>query len=227
MRITKNQFIAALNDPKIGTTSNLNLLGLICSQTKHEATANQIAHLLGRNKPGSVNIQFGKIGHIIGDKFGVTPSIRKDGPFKETPRWYEVLSTIREEKTGWIWTLHPELVQALEQINSNDEFKSADELPLKEDLQEGLKKTIVVNAYERNKKARNECINYHKAVCSVCEFDFEFKYGAIGIGYIHVHHTTPISHVGKNYIISPIKDLIPVCPNCHSMIHTRKKPLLY
>jgi hypothetical protein len=26
------------------------------------------------------------------------------------------------------------------------------------------------------------------------------------------------------YKIDPIKDLRPVCPNCHSMLHQRKKP---
>ena len=37
--------------------------------------------------------------------------------------------------------------------------------------------------------------------------------------FIHVHHVTPISKVGREYKIDPIKDLIPLCPNCHAMIH--------
>jgi len=32
-----------------------------------------------------------------------------------------------------------------------------------------------------------------------------------------------ISSIGSEYELNPILDLIPVCPNCHSMLH-KKKP---
>tara|TARA_R110002050_G_scaffold54303_4_gene122942 strand:- start:29513 stop:29710 length:198 start_codon:yes stop_codon:yes gene_type:complete len=50
-------------------------------------------------------------------------------------------------------------------------------------------------------------------------------YGEIGKGFIHVHHLTPISEIGKKYQIDPINDLRPVCPNCHSMLHRRNPPI--
>jgi len=56
--------------------------------------------------------------------------------------------------------------------------------------------------------------------------EFEEVYGEIGIGFIHVHHLVPISEIGTSYKIDPVKDLIPVCPNCHAMIHKRK-PIPY
>ncbi|WP_340169122.1 HNH endonuclease [Lacinutrix sp.] len=59
--------------------------------------------------------------------------------------------------------------------------------------------------------------------CQVCEFDFEKNFGEIGRGFIHVHHLREISTLRKEYIINPKTDLIPVCPNCHSMLH-RKRP---
>ena len=31
-----------------------------------------------------------------------------------------------------------------------------------------------------------------------------------------------ISDIGKEYEVDPIKDLIPVCPNCHAMIHSKR-----
>ena len=31
-----------------------------------------------------------------------------------------------------------------------------------------------------------------------------------------------ISEIGESYEIDAINDLIPVCPNCHSMLHQRK-----
>jgi 5-methylcytosine-specific restriction protein A len=33
------------------------------------------------------------------------------------------------------------------------------------------------------------------------------------------------SEVGESYVIDPLKDLRPVCPNCHAMIHKRTPPL--
>lgn len=90
---------------------------------------------------------------------------------------------------------------------------------------EGAVKTVKVNYYERDKQAREVCINRYKPICFVCDFDFGKMYGEIGKGYIHVHHLKPLSEIGKEYKLNPINDLRPVCPNCHAMLH-RKKPAL-
>ena len=90
------------------------------------------------------------------------------------------------------------------------------------ELIEGSVEKIIVNKYERNKKARKECINYYGAKCYVCGFDFERKYGSIGKGIIEVHHKRALYQIKKEYKVNPIKDLIPVCPNCHRVIHSRK-----
>jgi len=84
---------------------------------------------------------------------------------------------------------------------------------------EGEKKRITVNAYERNPEARQKCIEYHGANCKVCKFNFEAKYGEHGKGFIHVHHTIPLASIRKGYTVDPHKDLVPVCPNCHAMLH--------
>ncbi len=84
---------------------------------------------------------------------------------------------------------------------------------------EGTAKTISVNAYERNSNARSICINHHGAVCAVCNFNFETTYGAIGRGFIHVHHIVPLAEIRREYVLNPIDDLVPVCPNCHAIIH--------
>jgi len=89
-------------------------------------------------------------------------------------------------------------------------------------LYEGTKKKIMVNAYERNPQARQECINHYGYKCQICNLDFEKVYGDIGRDFIHVHHIIDISTIAENYKINPIKDLIPVCPNCHAMLHKRK-----
>lgn len=79
--------------------------------------------------------------------------------------------------------------------------------------------------YERNQKARKECINHYGYKCMICGFDFEKKYGELGRNYIEVHHITPLASIKKEYIIDPIIDLVPVCSNCHSIIH-RSNPIV-
>ena len=88
---------------------------------------------------------------------------------------------------------------------------------------EGTSKTIVVNAYERNVKAKKACIEYYgnDYKCQICGFKFADKYGAEFRNKIHVHHIKPISEIGKEYKIDPKKDLIPVCPNCHMILHSK------
>lgn len=89
---------------------------------------------------------------------------------------------------------------------------------------EGTIKTIIVNAYERDNKARQECIRIHGLNCFVCGINFEKVYGKIGKGFIHVHHLKPISEIKKEYIINPVTDLCPLCPNCHAMAHQKNPP---
>jgi 5-methylcytosine-specific restriction enzyme A len=57
--------------------------------------------------------------------------------------------------------------------------------------------------------------------CKACELNFVERYGEIGKDFIHVHHTKPISAIGKSYKIKPLNDLVPVCPNCHAMLHRK------
>jgi len=90
-----------------------------------------------------------------------------------------------------------------------------------ENLYEGAKKQITVNSYERNPKARESCIRHYGTKCFICNFDFEEVYGEIGKGFIHVHHIKPLSEIVEKYEVDPIKDLRPICPNCHAMLHKR------
>lgn len=92
-------------------------------------------------------------------------------------------------------------------------------------LPEGAKARVEVNRYERSHLNRAVCIEAHGTKCAVCNFDFVDFYGDIGIGYIHVHHILPVSQIGENYVIDPIRDLVPICPNCHVMLHRNDPPL--
>ncbi|WP_010291228.1 DUF3427 domain-containing protein [Kurthia massiliensis] len=87
---------------------------------------------------------------------------------------------------------------------------------------EGAKKTSTVNRYERNKDAREACLTHYGYDCVVCGFNFEKAYGEVGRDFIHVHHEKEISSIGESYVVDPINDLKPVCPNCHAMLHKRR-----
>ena len=113
--------------------------------------------------------------------------------------------------------LSNQIVQAIDefQVFNNNKDQS---------LTEGIRKVIKTTYYERNSKARNLCLKHMGTKCSICGFDFEKVYGKIGKGFIHVHHLTPIAQIGESYQINPNSDLIPVCPNCHAMIHSKNPP---
>lgn len=102
---------------------------------------------------------------------------------------------------------------------------SADEIDPNNTYPEGTKKTIVVNGYERSPSARAACVAHHGTQCKVCETVLQEVYGKIATGFIHVHHIVPVSKLGKGYQVNPIKDLVPVCPTCHAVMHLRTPPL--
>lgn len=98
-------------------------------------------------------------------------------------------------------------------------------VPIEETYFEGKKSQVLTNRYERNPLNRQICLEENGYICKICGFDFENMYGEIGHHFIHVHHVTPVSKMGGEYILNPKKDLIPVCPNCHAMLHSKKEPL--
>jgi predicted restriction endonuclease len=90
---------------------------------------------------------------------------------------------------------------------------------------EGSVKQVIINQYERDPKARKACIDHFGVLCQVCGFDFSKAYGPYGEGFIEVHHRKPLNEINGSYSVNPIEDLIPVCSNCHSIIHRGKEPL--
>ena len=100
-----------------------------------------------------------------------------------------------------------------------------DELPEGGRYIEGLAQEVLVNRYERSRDARRACLARYGCICQVCDLDFSERYGTLGAGFIHVHHRVPIASIGATYRIDPVTDLVPVCPNCHAMLHRHEPPL--
>lgn len=102
-----------------------------------------------------------------------------------------------------------------------EEIESADGLG----LPEGAAVRVVVNRYERSAANRMACIAHYGMTCQACGISFANVYGSLGEDFIHVHHRTPVSELGPGYVVNPVEDLIPVCPNCHAMLHRKKPPM--
>lgn len=104
------------------------------------------------------------------------------------------------------------------------EITYPDDIPTGIIHKEGAAKSIQVNRYERDSEARLKCIKHYGFDCVVCGMNLKNVYGEIGKNYIHVHHLIPISSIGEEYVVDPVRDLRPVCPNCHSMLHRKNPP---
>lgn len=106
-------------------------------------------------------------------------------------------------------------------------FDIHDEEPINRGFVEGNKITVLVNKYERNPQARTLCISYYRAKnngrikCEICNFDFGKIYGEEFSEKIHIHHIKEISSIGEEYEVDAIADLLPVCPNCHMIAHSK------
>lgn len=119
-------------------------------------------------------------------------------------------------------------IDFLKEREKNIESKTCT-ISVEQDLSEEYKEGGVLDChgdkYERNHKAREECLKYYGYNCRVCGFNFEERYGKRGRNFIEVHHRVPLSERKEEYNVDPIRDLIPVCPNCHAMLH-RTKPAI-
>jgi len=100
-----------------------------------------------------------------------------------------------------------------------------DELPVGRNYYGGAVTRVQVNRYERDPRARAACLAKHGTRCTVCGIRFDERYGDVGKDFIHVHHLKPVATMRMKYKIVPENDLIPVCPNCHAMLHASEPPL--
>jgi predicted HNH restriction endonuclease len=90
---------------------------------------------------------------------------------------------------------------------------------------EGILRRVLANKYERKRWIRDACIRHYGPVCSVCEFDFGETYGQVGAGFIHIHHLVELASKASERKVDAVKDLRPVCANCHCMLHCREPAL--
>lgn len=119
-------------------------------------------------------------------------------------------------------SVQPDIAFKLEAIWLKNFFSIAANSTSGKKYIDGEVKHRLVKVYERSPYAREACLKEFGAVCAVCNLDFSVKYG--GNDYIHVHHLNELHIINEAHEIDPVKDLVPICPNCHAMVHARKNP---
>lgn len=222
--ITKDQYKAALQAEGVLKDRSVELLTVLFDAPACRATSSQLAQVLGYEDFPPINALIGKLGKRIATNLGIQLPDRPSN----SPGWWQIVALGEYVEEGFAWSLRPELFDALVELGllidrENQPFPET--AIIESTLVEGAIRHVSVNGFERNQTARAICIRHHGAVCKVCGFEFERTYGQIGRGFIHVHHLLELCEIRQEYQVDPVNDLVPVCPNCHAMLHVRRPAL--
>ena len=179
-------------------------------------SAPQLARAVGFHRYSAANLHYGRLARKIGHSIGINPKYK-----------LATLVTFAKPFGYWEWKLRPQAAFAIHELElCDDEFETnlPNEIGDPSYLTEGSAYRITVNTYERSSRARKLCLEHHGYACACCDMTFESTYGTEFAKIIHVHHLTPLSVVDATYVIDPLADLIPVCPNCHAAVHSKNPP---
>ena len=97
---------------------------------------------------------------------------------------------------------------------------------------EGGSREVTQSKIERDPRNRRKCIEFHGPHCYICGEDGEWleddtlKLNKQGLpkGWLQCHHIEELSETGPTET-DPEKDMIPLCADCHTMMHLRKPAL--
>lgn len=200
------------------TERQLEMLCVHLAAPDHTITARHLALALalGFANWKAANLHYGKFAGKLCSEMNVAPLTKLSVLvefFKSPGSKYEL-------------RLRSSVIEAVNELDiiGRSAWSFQEELGTEEQLVEGASFIVQVSAFERNPVARRKCISQYGTSCTVCGFNFGAAYGSFAEGYAHVHHLKPLASIGEEYVIDPIKDLRPVCANCHAIIHLRQPP---
>jgi len=84
--------------------------------------------------------------------------------------------------------------------------------------------TVLSTRYERSKILRTRCLAHFGYQCQGCKILMADRYGRIAEILFHIHHIERLADTGER-IIDPTSDLVPLCPNCHAVVHLKTPPI--
>ena len=173
--------------------------------------------------------------HRSGNGMAVYTNLSSDGRYTLTPAGERYLSQHLDQIT-YLFSNRFEtaaLVEAIDAIETasaggrNLYVYSEDET-----VSEGKATAVETVVRERSGKLRAAAVAHYrdsagKLSCAVCGFCFEEKYGDLGKDYIEIHHTEPVYQYSdeglESFLSDAVKKVLPLCANCHRMIHRNKK----
>lgn len=180
-------------------------------------TATQMSRAMGYRNYRAANVHNGTLGKRIAHVLHYRQR-------REVDLW--MLVTFTRPHSEWHWTMRPQVAKALEQLGwtGDDAAPLPEEIVVTGDIYEGAVQKVKVNKYERSGQARAECILHHGCKCSVCGQLLADIYGEVAQGFTHVHHFRPLARTNREYRVDPVRDLCPICPNCHAIMHLKSPP---
>jgi predicted HNH restriction endonuclease len=218
--LTTDDYVEALESVVRPDSASMRMLQFHYHQdartTNHEAMAGE----MGWKSSAAANRLYGGLGRRVGKYLGWLPKykVKVLAHFVDPRREHRCSWKMRDRVAG--------ALKALGWVEKDSGNGSrAVETARKTKLFEGAQTRVVASKYERNPTARRACVAHYGAWCIICGFNFKAAYGSAAEGFIHVHHIAMVKEKGgKKYKIDPIRDLRPVCPNCHSVIHIKRDP---
>ena len=78
-----------------------------------------------------------------------------------------------------------------------------------------------VNRYEQDPEARRMCLAFHGDSCAACGLVPGRRYGPAAADVLQAHLLVPGPNLAEGYDLDPVADLVPLCPTCHAVAHSR------
>ncbi len=213
------------------TPSGTDIIILFVTKTKQSGSTQYIdkiegnvLFMMGQEKHGSDKRLFENL-NIKKDRIYLFFRDMHHTPFEFLGRCYLINAVLKEDAPSEFEFLIESLDEELDNESDimdyviNISTESGDSVQL---LIEGAKKITQHVRYERNINNRDEAIRLQGHKCKICGFDFNEVYGEeLAENYIEVHHIKQLADGEQT--VDPAKDLLPVCANCHRMLHRKRK----
>ncbi len=185
---------------------------------EHTNSAGAISDQLGV-KVVTVNQAMAQVGRAILKHMSL-PASEERQRFQR-PWWILARQGRQSLVRGFPWELRPEVLVALESLDLNSVMVRADdELAAQAGITEAQETTVTLAYKRRNALVREKCLaRFTPIACQICGLDFATVYGPTFRDCVHVHHLNPLALAQGPRCVNPDVDLIPVCPNCHAVIH--------
>ena len=167
--------------------------------------------------------------HSTFERYGYADSI--DSGFRITPegqRFVIAKQEILRYMFGYSGFNYSDVLTSCEDLLNSETRRKV--IPLTEFVVEGAKKKKEVIIRERSAKLREAAKEFYRnkedglLYCNCCNFEFSHQYNPEIYGScIEIHHLKPLyQYEGDNIdrtIEEALQNTLPVCPNCHRVIH--------